>query len=130
VPALFAAAVLGRLLIAAGQRGQARARLDTGLQLVAEPEMHFYDAELLWLRAHTHDDRDARGADLGAARDLARRQGAARFELRSALDDFVLRGEPARAGLTDAASRIPTNNSWPELALAKAATLPTSNPRR
>jgi hypothetical protein len=41
--------------------------------------------------------------------------------LHSALDDFVLRGEPARAGLTDAASRIPTNNAWPELALAKAA---------
>ncbi|MDT5128017.1 MAG: hypothetical protein QOH54_3661 [Mycobacterium sp.] len=40
---------------------------------------------------------------------LARRHGATLFELRSALDDFKLRGEPARAAL-----------SWcPELARAE-----------
>ena len=38
--------------------------------------MHFYDAELLRLRAHTHTDPDARQADIAAALDLARRQGA------------------------------------------------------
>jgi hypothetical protein len=39
---------------------------------------------------------------------LARRHGVTLFELRSALDDFKLRGEPARAAL-----------SWcPELARA------------
>ena len=69
--------------------------------------MCFYDAELLRLRAHTHTDPDARRADIAAALELARRQGATLFELRAALDDFELRGEPARAALADAASRIP-----------------------
>jgi hypothetical protein len=67
-----------------------------------------------------HTDPDARRADVGAALELARRQGAALFELRAALDDFEPRGEPARAALIDAASRIPTNNAWPELARAEA----------
>ena len=67
--------VLGRLLIAAGQPEQARARLDTALQLAQDTGMHFYDAELLRLRAHTHTDPDRR-ADIAAALDLARRQGA------------------------------------------------------
>ena len=83
--------------------------------------MRFYDAELLRLRAHTHTDPDARQADIGAALELARRQGATLFELRAALDDFELRGEPARAALIDVASRIPTNSAWPELARAQAA---------
>ena len=93
-------AVLGRLLIAAGQPEQARDRLDTALQLAQDTGMCFYDAELLRLRAHTHTDPEARRADLGAALDLARRQGATLFELRAALDDFELRGEPARAALS------------------------------
>ena len=46
-------AVLARLLTAAGQPDQARARLDTALQLAEDTGMHFYDAELLRLRAHT-----------------------------------------------------------------------------
>ena len=73
--------------------------------------MCFYDAELLRLRAHTHTDPDARQADIAAALDLARRQGATLFELRAALDDFELRGAPARAALADAASRIPANSA-------------------
>ena len=84
--------------------------------------MCFYDAELLRLRAQTHTDPDARRADLAAALDLARRQGATLFELRAALEDFELRGQPARAALIDAAGRIPTNNTWPELARAHART--------
>ena len=83
--------------------------------------MCFYDAELLRLRAHTHADPDARRADIGAALELARRQGATLFELRAALDDYDLRGEPARAALIDAASRIPANSAWPELARAQAS---------
>jgi hypothetical protein len=81
--------------------------------------MCFYDAELLRLRAHTHTDPEARQADLAAVA-LARRQGATLFELRAVLDDFELRGEPARAALIDAASRIASNNAWPELARAQA----------
>ena len=83
--------------------------------------MCFYDAELLRLRAQTHDDPGARQADINAALELARRQGATLFELRAALDDFELRGEPARAALADAVSRIPANNALPELARAQAA---------
>ena len=89
--------------------------------LARDTGMHFYDAELLRLRAHTHTDPDARQADIGAALDLARRQGATLFELRAALDDFELRGEPARAAVVDAVSRFPVNNAWPELARAQAA---------
>jgi hypothetical protein len=42
-------------------------------------------------------------------------------ELRAALDDFELRGEPPRTLLTDAASRIPADSPLPELARARAA---------
>ena len=51
----FYDAVLGRLLIAAGQPEAARERLDTGLAAGPDTGMCFYDAELLRLRAHTHD---------------------------------------------------------------------------
>ena len=63
----------------------------------------------------------ARAGDIAAALELARRQGATLFELRAALDDFELRGEPARAALVDAASRMPTDSAFPELARVEAA---------
>ena len=116
----FYDAILGRLLIATGQPEQARHRLNTGLQLAEDIGMCFYDAELLRLRAHTHADPDARQADIAAALDLARRQGATLFELRAALDDFDLRGQPACAALADAAGRIPADSPLPELARARA----------
>ena len=121
-------AVLARLFTAAGQPEQARARLGTALQLAEDTGMHFYDAELRRLRARTHTEPDARQADINAALELARRQGATLFELRAALDDYELRGEPARAALIDAVSRIPGNNAWPELARAQA-TLSEDSPR-
>ena len=82
--------------------------------------MCFYDAELLRVRAPTQVDPDARRADLAAALELARHQGATLFELRSVLDDFGLRGEPACAALVDVLSRFPRNIAWPELARADA----------
>jgi predicted ATPase len=115
----FYDSVLGRLLIAAGQSENARERLDTALKLGRDTGMCFYDAELLRLRAHTHDDQAAREADLTAALELARRQGAILFELRAALDDFDLGGDTA--AVADAANRIPAINAWPELARAQAA---------
>jgi hypothetical protein len=114
-------ASLGRMLIAAGQPETARERLDIALALARDTGMHFYDAELLRLRAQTHADPAARQADINAALELARRQGATLFELRSALDDFDLRGAPAAAAVADAAKRIPVGYAWPELAQAKAA---------
>jgi hypothetical protein len=64
------------------------------------------------------------------ALELARRQGATIFELRAAVDDFHLRGEPPRAALVDAASRIPTDSRAPELARARAALESTTPPTR
>jgi len=113
-------AFLGRLLTAAGQPEVARERLDTGLQLAQDTGMHFYDAELLRLRAHTHTAPNAMRDDLEAALTLARRQGARLFELRSALDDFELRGELARGALVAAVSRVPPDRAMPELARARA----------
>ena len=74
--------------------------------------MCFYDAELLRLRAHTSTDLDARRADLETALELARRQGATLFELRAALHDFELRGQPVLGGLADVVSRFPIGSSW------------------
>jgi len=82
--------------------------------------MHFYDAELLRIRAHTHDDADRRGDGLRAAVELARRQHATIFELRAAADDFELRGEPARQELRDSVRRFPENSTWPDLSRARA----------
>ena len=82
--------------------------------------MQFYDVGLLRARALTHSDPDACAADLAAAIELARRQGAPLFELRAALDDFELRGQLARAVLADAAARLPTHGGLPEVACAQA----------
>jgi hypothetical protein len=119
--ALFDGA-LGQLLTATAQLDQAaRAQLDTGLATARATGMSFYDAELLRLRAHTQTELAARQADIDAALELARRQGATLFELRAALDDFGFRGEPGRAALADAAGRIPADSALPELARARAA---------
>ncbi|HEY5151081.1 MAG TPA: hypothetical protein VIJ23_14945, partial [Mycobacterium sp.] len=59
-------------------------------------------------------------AGLCAAIDLAHKQGALVFELRATADDFELIGEPARPALADVVSRFPADQSWPELARARA----------
>jgi class 3 adenylate cyclase/tetratricopeptide (TPR) repeat protein len=122
----FYDSVIARLLIAAGQPGQARARLDTALALARDTGMCFYDAELLRLRARTHADPAARQADVSAAVELAHHQGAALFELRAALDDFELRGEPARANLIKAVNHMPPDSGFPELVRAQARLLEDS----
>jgi predicted ATPase len=111
--------VLARLLIAAGKPEQANARLNIALSHAHDTGMSFYDAELLRLRARTHTEHDAGQADIAAALELARRQGAAIFELRTAVDDFELRGEVARQVLADAIKRFPEGSDWPELARAR-----------
>ena len=80
--------IIGQLLTAAGRRDEAQTRINTALQLADDTGMHFFDAELLRARAHTHSDPDTRAADLGMAIQLARQQDAPLFELRAALDDF------------------------------------------
>jgi hypothetical protein len=117
----FYGAALGRLLTAAGRPEAARARLDTALQLARDTELHLYDAELLRLRAHVQHDPTIRRADVDAAIQLARRQGATLFELRAALDDYALRGEPARSALMSVVARMPADSALPEMARARDA---------
>jgi class 3 adenylate cyclase len=116
----FYDAVIARLLLTAGQPADARERVDVGLSLAEETGMQFYDAELLRIRAHTHNDADQRCDGLRSAIQFARKQGATIFELRAAADDFELRGEPARQGLRDSILRFSEESTWPELARARA----------
>jgi hypothetical protein len=111
---------LVRVLLAAGMTDAARERVDLALQTADETDWHIYDAELLRLRAHTLPDSDARHAGLQAAVERAQTQGALVYELRAAADDFELTGEPARAGLKDVLSRFPADQTWPQLARARA----------
>ena len=60
---------------AAGQPAQARACMGAALQSADDTRVHFYDAELLRPRANTHNEPKERRADVGAARELARRLG-------------------------------------------------------
>jgi hypothetical protein len=117
----FLESIRARRLISAGKRDEARRSLDAALQKADDNDEHFYDAELLRVRAHTQVDPGARTAGFAAAAELARRQGAGLFELRATLDDFQLRGQPARAALVAAVSRMPTDGAMPEVALARAA---------
>ena len=99
--------VLARLLIGAGQLDEARDRIDVGLALADETGMHFYDAELLRIRAHTHTDPDDASARSACRHRAGPQQGAHIFELRAAADDFELRGEPARQCARRRAEPVP-----------------------
>jgi hypothetical protein len=116
----FYDAIVARLLIASGELPKARERLQMGLELAERTKMHFYDAELLRLRAHTTEDFGARRDDLDAARELARRQDAPIFQLRAATDLFALDGASARHVMSDALSGFSEGSSWPEVASARA----------
>ncbi|OBI74170.1 adenylate/guanylate cyclase domain-containing protein [Mycobacterium sp. E740] len=113
--------ILGRLLIAAGQPEAARERLDFGLNRAYETGMHFYDAELLRLRAQAAAGSQERRADTVKARELARRQGATLFELRVALDELDFGGRAAADALGSVVDLIPAGAMWPELVRARAA---------
>lgn len=112
--------VIGRLLIAAGRLDDARNRINGALQIAEDTQMHFFDAELLRARAKTHTDPDTSAADLDVAMALARHQGAPLYELRSALDDVDLRGEPAHGQLADALTRLPADCTLPDVVRARA----------
>ena len=112
--------LLARLLIAVGMKSEARERAELALQMADETGIHFYDAELLRIRAHTYDDAHARHAELREAIELAQQQGHPVFELRAAADVFELVGESGRTVLEDALSHFPVDQTWPELARARA----------
>jgi hypothetical protein len=110
---------LVRLLVAADELDAARAHVKLSLRMADETDIHFYDAELLRLRAQTSDDPDKRRVDLLTAIALARRQGTVVFELRAATDYFELAGDAAREALTEVTDRLPDAAAWPELAHAR-----------
>jgi class 3 adenylate cyclase/tetratricopeptide (TPR) repeat protein len=115
----FHDAVVGRLLIAAGQPEKARERLEMALRHAEETGMHFEDAELMRLRAHTLTEHRSRRTALTSALEFARRQGATLFELRCLLDSFHLLGELDRSELADAVHRFEGDARWPEFARAQ-----------
>ena len=115
----FHDAVIGRLLIAAGQPEKARERLEMALGHAEETGMHFHDAELMRLRAHTLAERQSRHEALTAALEFARHQGAALFELRCLLDFFDLVGDGDRFELAEVVRRFAGDTRWPELARAQ-----------
>jgi len=115
----FHDAVVGRLLIAAGQPERARERLEMALRHAEETGMHFEDAELMRLRAHTLTERQSRHAALTAALECARHQGAVLFELRCLLDFFDIAGGGDRSELADTVRRFEGDARWPELAAAQ-----------
>jgi hypothetical protein len=112
-------AIVARLLLIAGDPERARAWLDTCLEVTARIDLNSYDAEVMRIRAQTVADAHQRHEELTAARELARRQGFTLLELRAALDDFELRGEPAREALVDVVGRMPAGGDAPELAWAQ-----------
>jgi len=71
------------------------------------------------VRAHTFTDPQERRNALTAAYELARRQGATLFELRSLLDLSDLAGGGDRSELADAVRRFAGDSRWPEFARAQ-----------
>jgi class 3 adenylate cyclase/tetratricopeptide (TPR) repeat protein len=84
----FYMSVSARLRAGAGDAGGACARLDEALGVARATGMHFYDAELLRLRAEFDSGQDDASADeqLRDALDLASAQGATVFHRRIAHD--------------------------------------------
>ena len=115
----FHDAIVGRLLIAGGLPEKARERLEMALRHAEETGMNFHDAELMRVRAHTFTDPQERRNALTAAYELARRQGATLFELRSLLDLSDLAGGGDRSELADAVRRFAGDSRWPEFARAQ-----------
>lgn len=116
----FYDAVIARLLIATGALEEARHRLQVGLDVADATGMHFYDAELLRLRARTTRGAELQRKDVMCAYELARRQDCRLFELRSAIDLFELDGPSSSEFLTSAVSRFKGGDLWPELSRARA----------
>lgn len=115
----FHDALIARLLLAAGQADAARQRVDAALAHTADTEMNFYDAELLRIRAQCLPDGHSRPAAIEAALALARRQGAALFELRCLLD-LVEAGAPdRREELAGVVQAFPAGAVLPELFRAR-----------
>jgi class 3 adenylate cyclase/tetratricopeptide (TPR) repeat protein len=115
----FVTATAGRLRAAAGDLETAAAHYDDALQFAVTTGMHWYDAEVMRLRAELLPADDARSA-LRAALEVARTQGAVPFELRIARD-LLDRNDPDGFSLLAAATaQFATDASYAELDEARA----------
>ncbi|MCV7281972.1 AAA family ATPase [Mycolicibacterium flavescens] len=113
-------AVLARVLHALGRADDARRRIGTALCLAEDTGMHFYDAELLRVRAVVSDTAGTRRTGLREAAERARGQCAHIFEIRIAAEQFALTGGPAaRAELSAALKHVPPDQTWPEVERAR-----------
>ncbi len=112
--------ILVRLHAAAGDRRAARDCAARALAMAGETGIVTHKAELLRALAHTFDDPDAQCAGLQRAIEVARNQGSLIFEMHCTADLFELSGAPSRPALEDTLSRIPADQSWPELERARA----------
>ncbi|MDQ6855027.1 MAG: AAA family ATPase [Actinomycetota bacterium] len=110
----FYTTVAGRLRAAAGDAAGAAARYDETLQFARATGMHFYDAEVMRLQSHLLPDAEAK-AQLRAAIDLSRIQGALPFELRIAYDLLARDDTDAVTSLAAAAARFPADAHYGEL---------------
>lgn len=115
----FFTTVAGRVRAASGDTDGAAARYDETLQFASATGIHFYDAEVLRLRGHLLAG-DAAVAQLRAALDVARSQGAALFELRIARDLVAQDESDALALLGAAVARFAPDAHYPELDDARA----------
>lgn len=111
--------LIARMFVASGRLAEARDRVTAGLDLARGTGMHYYDAELLRLRAATHDRHDDRDADLDAAFALAHTQRAAVFALRAALDAYAAGAPEATSKVAEAVAMYPADSSSPEFAQAR-----------
>jgi len=112
----------GALLAASGDADGARERYEESLELAAQTDMHFYDAETARRVAHLASEPDAKAASLRDALELARSQGARPFELRIALDLYDELGEEARPQLELAMAAFPEDATTVDLEQARART--------
>ncbi|MGH9112591.1 MAG: ATP-binding protein [Acidimicrobiales bacterium] len=115
----FFTATAGRLRATAGDHDGADARYAEVHEFARSTGMHFYDAEVLRLRAQLLPLDDAT-SQLRAALDLARAQRAVLFELRIARD-LLAHGEPdGLSHLAAAAGGFAADAHYPELDDARA----------
>jgi class 3 adenylate cyclase len=111
--------VTGVVFAAAGDRAAAHTAFTASLAMGSETGMRFYDAETIRHSAHLELNPAGRVERLREALDLARRQGAALFELRAAADLCEVEGPGSAADLRSSLERFPPGADYPEVSAAR-----------
>jgi class 3 adenylate cyclase/tetratricopeptide (TPR) repeat protein len=115
----FFTTVAGRLRAASGDAERAAARYDETLQFARATGQHYYDAEVMRLQSQLLPDEDA-SAQLRAALDVSRTQGAAPFEVRIARDLVEREEDDALTLLAVAIGQFAADAHYPELDVARS----------